>query len=234
MMFTCEHISVELAGDQGPFLAVNDVSLSVQSGEIVDIVGESGAGKSTFLHALALLLLRKTGDIALDGVSASSYSPQLWRKMVALVQQKPTLRAGTVEQNLLLAWKLKVHKTTPRPSLETLHHLVERAGLGRIALDRDVTQLSVGQQARVAFMRTLLTHPKVLLLDEVDAALDANSTHYIGDLTSDFAQSGGIVLRVRHKLDDARACKRLVFVEGNATLELLKRGECGDDERNCD
>ena len=99
------------------------------------------------------------------------------------------------------------------------------AGLEEIALSRDIAKLSVGQQARVAFMRTVLTDPDVLLLDEVDAALDAQSTHYIGELTTLFAQKGGIVLRVRHKVDDERACKRLVFNQGKAELETPVRGD---------
>lgn len=224
-MFTCENISVELQGDKGTFLAVDEASVCVKPHEIVDIVGPSGAGKSTFLHALALLLPLASGAIALNDEAFGSMTPQEWRARVALVQQKPALLEGTIERNLLVPWTLKIHKNQPQPARKDLEALMSNAGLGDIALDRDVSQLSVGQQARVAFMRTLLTRPDVLLLDEVDAALDAASTHVIGELTSDFATAGGMVLRVRHKLDDKRAAKRLVFSAGRAQCENVTRGE---------
>ena len=227
-MFECEHISVELVGDKGAFRAVSDVSVCAQECEIVDIVGPSGAGKSTFLHALALLIERTSGTLKLDDKGAESFSPQEWRRLVALVQQKPVLLEGTIEDNLRFPWSLKLYKNIQPPSAAELDALMNRAGLHDIALTRLVSQLSVGQQARVAFMRTLITHPRVLLLDEVDAALDAQSTRFIGELTSDFAREGGIVLRIRHKLDDNRAAKRLVLNAGVAHLEMIERGETRD------
>lgn len=212
-------------GDKGAFLAVDDVSVHASPHEIVDIIGPSGAGKSTFLHALALLIPRKTGSIFYKNVAVEQYGPQDWRRRVALVQQKPALMAGTIEDNLLTPWHLRIHRADTAPSCEVMAELMKLAGLEEIALSRDIAKLSVGQQARVAFMRTVLTDPDVLLLDEVDAALDAQSTHYIGELTTLFAQKGGIVLRVRHKVDDERACKRLVFNQGKAELETPVRGD---------
>lgn len=227
-MFACEHISVELTGDKGTFFGVDDVSVSANPHEIIDIVGPSGAGKSTFLHALALLIPRSAGTISFNNVPVEHYAPQEWRRQIALVQQKPSLLDGTIEDNLLVPWRLKIHKTQAPPTAIEMAELMERAGLGDIALSREIAKLSVGQQARVAFMRTVLTKPKVLLLDEVDAALDAQSTHYIGELTSLFAEQGGVVLRVRHKVDDERAAKRLIFNRGKATLENLERGGAHD------
>lgn len=210
-------------GDQGVFDAVKLVSLSAEPTEIIDIVGPSGAGKSTLLHALALLIPRSTGSLMLNGVDAEDLSPQEWRSQVALVQQKPSLLEGTIKENLTLPWKLKIRKASMPPAEARLQELMQRAGLEEIALTREVSQLSVGQQARVAFMRTLLTNPSVMLLDEVDAALDAQSTIYIGALTSLFAKQGGMVIRVRHKIDDKRAHKRLSLDHGTGTLETLKR-----------
>lgn len=227
-MFACEHITVELTGDKGTFLGVDDVSAQANPHEIVDIVGPSGAGKSTFLHALALIIPRSAGIITFENMPVEQFAPQEWRRQIALVQQKPALLEGTIEENLLTPWRLKIYKTQTPPTADEMTELMKRAGLKDIALSRDVAKLSVGQQARVAFMRTVLTKPKVLLLDEVDAALDAQSTHFIGELTSLFAEQGGIVLRVRHKVDDRRAVKRLVFNHGKAAFEMLNRGVSDD------
>lgn len=227
-MFECEHISVELFGDKGSFCAVSDASICAQEHEIVDIVGPSGAGKSTFLHALALLIDRTSGTLKLDGRESCQFTPQEWRRQVALVQQKPALLEGTIEENLYFPWELKLYKNVALPSSAELEELKNRAGLQDVELTRPISQLSVGQQARVAFMRTLITHPRILLLDEVDAALDAQSTRFIGDLTSDFAKAGGTVLRIRHKIDDKRAIKRLVFDKGTAHFEYIERGDLND------
>ena len=232
-MFQVEHITVELVGDEGTFLAVDDVSLTLERSQIVDIVGPSGAGKSTFLYALSLLIPLRSGGLSLDGRRVSSFAPSQWRSLVALVQQKPTLVEGSVQTNLLLPWTLKVHKGHKRPTLEEMRELLDLAELSDISLERPVSKLSVGQQARIAFIRTLLTHPEVLLLDEVDAALDADSTRAIGKLVTSFAHNGGAVLRVRHKVDDGRASYRCRFEGGcAATLESVSPPEgtaCAED-----
>ena len=82
------------------------------------------------------------------------------------------------------------------------------------ALDRDAARLSVGQQARVALVRTLLTHPRVLLLDEPDAALDELSAAAVSELTREFADKGGAVVRVRHHRSDDIADRRLRLAGG--------------------
>jgi len=232
-MFQVEHITVELVGDEGTFLAVDDVSLALESSQIADIVGPSGAGKSTFLYALSLLVPCRSGDLLLDGRRVSSFTPSEWRSLVALVQQKPTLIEGSVQTNLLLPWTLKVHKEHKRPTFEEMRRLLDRAELSDISLERPVSKLSVGQQARIAFIRTLLTRPEVLLLDEVDAALDAASTRAIGGLVTSFAHDGGAVLRVRHKVDDGRASYRCRF-EGGCAGALESVPPCEDASRSDD
>ncbi len=98
-----------------------------------------------------------------------------------------------------------------------------RAMLDRVvldaALDRDAARLSVGQQARVALVRTLLTHPRVLLLDEPDAALDELSAAAVSDLTREFAEKGGAVVRVRHHRSDDIAHRRLRLAGGTLSEE---------------
>ncbi len=86
---------------------------------------------------------------------------------------------------------------------------LERIGLADITLDRDASRLSVGQAARIALMRVLLTGPRVLLLDEPDAALDEASSDAVTALTRDFARGGGAVVRVRHHRTDGLASRRL-------------------------
>jgi len=190
---------------------LDGVSLAVESGEIVDVVGPSGSGKSTLLRVLARLLPSATGDLVCAGSPAETFTPQQWRDRIALLPQKPVLIAGTVRDNLLVPWRFVVRRQRPIPTDARLAEGLERLGVDA-ALDRDATRLSVGQVARVAFLRTFLTAPSVLLLDEPDAALDDAAADEVARLTAEFAapptsseSAPGAVVRVRHHRPDGLA-----------------------------
>ena len=136
-----------------------------------------------------------------------------WRAAVALLPQKPAIVEGTVRDNLLRPWSLKVRHGHAVPDDTALRAALDRVVLDA-ALDRDAARLSVGQQARVALVRTLLTHPRVLLLDEPDAALDELSASAVSELTREFADKGGAVVRVRHHRSDDIADRRLRLAGG--------------------
>lgn len=213
-MLSARSLSVALEGDQGPLQVIDDVSLDVAAGEVVDVVGPSGAGKSTLLRALARLLPQVQGDLLLDGAHASTVTPQRWRTQVALVPQKPAIVLGSVRDNLLLPWRLKIRSHDTAPGDEIMRARLDSVGMNAVSLDRDAGRLSVGQQARVALLRVVMTAPRVLLLDEPDAALDDTSAAEVARIMSDFAQSGGAVVRVRHQRTDLLASRRLRMQHG--------------------
>jgi len=219
MLFIAKDIVVTLSGDEGLFRAVDSVSLELAPGEILDITGPSGAGKSTLLHALGMQTAMSEGTMFLKGASSAQFTPQQWRRHVALVQQKPVLITGSVEDNLLLPWSLKAYMDEAPPNESVLREALESAHLSEVALDRSIDKLSVGQQARVAFLRTLLTAPDVLLLDEADAALDDISAEAIGEMTSAFVNAGNAAIRVRHRADDGRATNRMIMRQGRVVDE---------------
>lgn len=207
-------LSVVLAGDAADVRVLDGVSVAVDAGEIIDVVGPSGSGKSTLLRALARLLPGATGSLILDGTPAETIPPAMWRARVALLTQKPALVPGTVSDNLLLPWRFAVRRDASPPAASQLAEGL--AGLGvDVALDRDVARLSVGQAARVAFLRTLLTVPSVLLLDEPDAALDDASSDAVAALIARFAEEGGAIVRVRHHRSDGLAGRRLHLEGGH-------------------
>jgi len=214
MLFTAKDITVTLSGDGGLFRAVDNISFELNAGEILDITGPSGSGKSTLLHALGMQVVSCTGTMLFQGVPSTQFAPQQWRRHIALVQQKPTLLAGTVKDNLLLPWSLKAYAQETPPTTNVLLQSLESARLGDITLDRSIDKLSVGQQARVAFLRTLLSAPRVLLLDEADAALDDASAEAIGEMTTAFVNQGNAAVRVRHRTDDGRATARITVIDG--------------------
>lgn len=184
---------------------VRDASFSLEAGTIYDLVGPSGAGKSTLLRACALMLARDAGGLFLDGRPASAFKPVEWRRRVCLVPQQSALVAGSVRDNLVLPWKLKVNAGTRPPADDELEDLLEAAGLADVGLARDASQLSGGQAARVALLRAFATRPRVLLLDEVDAALDDASALAVGRLTRRLVDGSATCLRIRHRASDGFA-----------------------------
>ncbi|NTW28172.1 MAG: ATP-binding cassette domain-containing protein [Coriobacteriia bacterium] len=213
MLFEARDVTAVLAGDAGPVLVLDAAQLELSAGEIVDVTGPSGAGKSMLLRALARLLPGATAALVLDSVPAEKIAPQAWREQVALVPQKPAIVDGSVRDNLLLPWTLKARHGHRAPTDSMLAEAIERVGLD-VALDRDAARLSVGQQARVALLRVLLTAPRVLLLDEPDAALDDASADAVSAMTREFADAGGAVVRVRHHRADGLAARRLLLQGG--------------------
>lgn len=200
-------------GDAGPLTVLDDASLMVSRGEVVDISGPSGAGKTTLLRALALMQPGASGELLLDGRAPAALGPRQWRARVALLPQRPVMLTGDVRRNLLAPWTLKVRAEAARPDDDELRAALDRVGLEDVALDREAVKLSVGQAARVALLRVVLTAPDVLLLDEPDAALDAGSAAQVAALTAQFAKSGAVV-RVRHQRPDGVPARRLRLTAG--------------------
>ena len=141
-------------------------------------------------------------------------TPQGWRAAVALLPQKPAIVKGTLKDNLVLPWTLKVRAAEKPPTEPQLLAQLAAVGLPELALERDAARLSVGQQARVALCRVLLTDPRALLLDEPDAALDEASADAVACIAREFAADGGAVVRVRHRSSDGLAARRLRLEAG--------------------
>jgi putative ABC transport system ATP-binding protein len=215
-------LRVVLAVDGRSVSVLDGVTLDVGAGEVVDVVGGSGAGKSTLLRALARLMPGATGEIELEGASAAQIAPGRWRSRVALVGQKPALGAATIAEDLAVPWTLAVRRGEQPPTPERMREALDVLGLSDVALGRDVERLSVGQRSRIAFARTLLTTPAVLLLDEVDAALDDVSAACVTAATHAFCERGGAVVRVRHRADDGLADRRLRLAAGTLAAEAVR------------
>ena len=153
----------------GSFVALDDVSLEVESGSLTALLGPSGSGKSTLLRIIAGLETADSGEILLAGKDATALSPQK-RNVGFVFQHYATFKHMTVRDNI--AFGLKVRKR-PKAEIEQrvdeLLHLVQLQNFGH----RYPAQLSGGQRQRMGLARALAPEPEVLLLDEPFGALDA-------------------------------------------------------------
>lgn len=210
------------ADSEHPSPWLNGISFALDAGCIYDLTGSSGAGKSMLLRACAQMMDIKQGHLLLNGKDSLEFGFQEWRRQVCLVPQHASLIPGTIRDNLLLPWTLKVNRDKEQPTDQELKYLLEAASLD-VALDHDAARLSGGQAARVALLRAFATKPPVLLLDEVDAALDDDSACAVGILTMSMVEQGSTCLRIRHRPPDGRASG--IFRLANGKLELLKGTE---------
>ncbi len=174
--------------DKGPVnVLAQGVTLAVDAGQIVPIVGPSGSGKSTLLRMLVRLAPRSNGEILFEGKAIQTYPPCKFRTMVAYLPQVPVMFPGTVLDNLKTAFQYRSIGQAA-PSDDQLANLLEAIGLKRAMLTQRADRLSGGESQRVALLRTLLIEPHLLLLDEPTSGLDPESSRHIVDYVRDWVK----------------------------------------------
>nr|WP_162013713.1 ATP-binding cassette domain-containing protein [Bifidobacterium gallicum] len=203
----------------GPRVIFENLSFYLDGGEIVDITGASGAGKSTLLTAFARLNVHTDGTFLIDGIDSTTMSPEQWREQVSYLPQTSTLMGENVAQAIRLPFTFKVRASGTGSAQEKLPDAKIRAtldsvGCSDIDLTRNPRDLSGGQAARVSLVRTLLTNPKVLLADEVDAGLDPDNANLVGEIMAKAAKTGMGIVRIRHRATDHRASRMYELANG--------------------
>jgi thiamine transport system ATP-binding protein len=180
----------------------------VERGEKIAIIGPSGAGKSTLLMGIAGFLAAKSGRIIWDGADLARQAVGV-RPMTILFQDQNLFAHLTVTENLGLGLSPRLRLTSDQR--EQIASVLQRVGLTGLGM-RKPTDLSGGQQSRVALARALLRARPILLLDEPFSALGPAMRHEMLDFTSELT-AGAAVLMVTHDPNDAqRFADRVVFV----------------------
>ncbi|WP_080649253.1 ATP-binding cassette domain-containing protein [Bifidobacterium breve] len=196
-------------------MVFDNLSFGMERGDIIDLVGPSGSGKSSLLTACARLNPHAHGMFVLDGVGSDEFSAQQWRRDVSYLPQKPILTGKDVAEAIRLPWTLAIRGKGGKAARllpdERIRTTLDAMGCEDIDLTRAPHDLSGGQAARVALARTLLTDPKVLLADEVDAGLDDDNASKVAAIMADAAAHGMAIIRIRHRPPDGRATRTLML-----------------------
>ena len=201
--------------------ALNDVSLEIQKGEFLAIIGPSGSGKSTLMNMLGCLDRPNKGTYHLDGKDIGKMDDN----SLATIRNR---KIGFIFQNFNLLGKLSALENVELPLLYggmPTRERRERAleGLDKVGLkDRAghlPTQLSGGQQQRVAIARALVGQPAILLADEPTGALDSKTSKEILLLMKELNELGHTIILITHDLEIAKQARRMVSIQDGELFE---------------
>ncbi|MDR6715262.1 putative spermidine/putrescine transport system ATP-binding protein [Pseudomonas hunanensis] len=187
----------------------HDIDCEIERGEFVTLLGPSGCGKSTLLRCIAGLTPVDSGQILLDGHDLVPLSPQ--KRGIGMVFQSYALFPNmTVQQNV--AFGLRMQKTQAEESQRRVHEVLELVELGSFA-ERYPHQLSGGQCQRVALARSLVTRPRLLLLDEPLSALDARIRKHLREQIRAIQRELGLTtIFVTHDQEEALTMSDRIFL----------------------
>ena len=216
-------------------IVLKGVDLEIKKGQFAAVVGASGCGKSTIISMLERFYDPSTGTIRIDGDSLTDMNPRLYRRIVSLVQQEPTLFQGSIRENIALGvddYNPKAAESAETPAVSDAE--IEAALRAANAWDfvaslpdglntsagSNGTQLSGGQRQRIAIARSLIRNPQVLLLDEATSALDTESEKIVQNALAEAAKEGDrITIAVAHRLSTIKDADVIYVFHGGRVVE---------------
>lgn len=215
-------------------------ALQIQKGQFFALVGASGCGKSTMIAMLERFYDPSTGKISIAGDKLTDLNPRLYRRVVSLVQQEPTLFQGSIRENIALGIDDPSMSSATTAEVTVSDAQIEAALRAANAWDfvsslpdgfataagPNGTQLSGGQRQRIAIARSLIRNPKVLLLDEATSALDTESEKVVQSALAEAAKEGDrITIAVAHRLSTIRDADMICVFYGGKIVEMGKHAE---------
>ncbi len=208
----------------GRVCALRDVSLDVEPGKVVVIIGPSGSGKSTLLRCINHLEIESSGEVWVEGEHLNGNQKHLnsVRSGIGMVFQHFNLYPHlTALENITLAQRI-VRKISPAQAEENARIQLKRVGIDHKA-DVYPGQLSGGQQQRVAIARALAMNPKIMLFDEPTSALDPEMIKEVLEVMLALAKEGITMVVVTHEMGFARAAAdEVVFMDAGQIVEKAK------------
>lgn len=210
---------------------INDITLKINKGETVALVGASGGGKSTLSELIPRFYDVTSGDVLFDGVSVKAYKQESLRKRMSIVAQETVLFNDTIEGNILMGRPDATHDEVVAASkIANAHSFIMEnpEGYDTNIGDRG-TKLSGGQRQRISIARAVLKNPEILILDEATSALDTESEKLVQDALTKLLK-GRTSIVIAHRLSTIYNADRIYVIdqgrvaEQGTHQELLDKG----------
>lgn len=221
-MIKLENLSkIYSEGSANEVVALKDINLEIENGDIFGIIGLSGAGKSTLVRCINLLERPTSGHVYIDGEDLMQVNPkrlrEIRRKVSMIFQQFNLLQQRSVLKNVELAGELSKNVNRKEKAIS----LLKTVGLGD-KLNSYPSELSGGQQQRVAIARALMTDPEILLCDEATSALDPETTNSILDLLKELNKKLGLtIVIISHQMSVIEGICNKVAIIDNASISTV-------------
>ena len=199
---------------------LRSISLGVEAGERVAVVGSSGAGKSTLVNLIPRFYDPADGVVEIDGRDVRNLKLRSLRRQIGLVPQETVLFIGTIRDNIAYARPEATQtEVVAAAKIANAHEFILSLPKSyETVLGEDGVQLSGGQRQRLAIARAVLTNPRVIILDEATSALDAESERLIRE-AFDRLMEGRTTFIIAHRLSTVRRADRIVVLEGGRIVE---------------
>ncbi len=199
---------------------LDDVTLTINPGEVVGIVGTTGSGKSTLVNLLMRFYDGYSGEILVDGHNIKNFDLSAYRSQIGYVQQEPTMFSDTIYNNIAYS--------NPDATVDDVIHAADIANAhGFIARQPDAYDtmlgergvgVSGGEKQRISIARAVLMSPSILIFDEATAAVDSETEHLIQEAIDRLIQ-GKTTLMIAHRLSTLRRANRIIVVDGGRIIE---------------
>jgi len=189
---------------------LKNISLTIEKGDFISVIGPSGSGKSTLLKLSSHLISPTKGNIIFKGKNVTEYNPTELRKKIAYCFQSPYLFGSTVLDNLIFPFSIRNIK----PDEKRIKELFSLFQMTTDFLQKDVKNLSGGEKQRISLLRSIIFLPEILLLDEVTSALDVDNSILVENIISSLNKEGLTVLWVTHNpLKMRKYANKIITIE---------------------
>lgn len=200
---------------------LKNISITINKGDFVGIIGLSGAGKSTLADILTGLLPADSGEIIVDNTELSQKNFQKFRRMLGYVPQQINILDKSIKENV--AWGCKEindSKVVNALKAAQLYNVIEEYPQG---IDSNIivgsNGLSQGQKQRLAIARALYRDPQIIILDEATSALDVQIEHEITEMLKEISSTKTIIA-IAHRLSTLKACNKLIYMKNGTIVDV--------------
>jgi ABC-2 type transport system ATP-binding protein len=208
--------------------ALNDVSFSISSGEIVGLIGPNGAGKSTLMKIICSLLLPTAGEVRIKGIPIKEASKEIRRQLGYLPENNPLYTDMYVKEYLLfVAGLYKLGKK----SNQRVTDVIEQTGLNP-EMNKKIGQLSKGYKQRVGLAQAIIHDPDILILDEPTTGLDPNQITEIRNLISGLGKQKIVILSTHIMQEVEAICKRVIILNKGIVVANDLTGNLGVNSKD--